>query len=125
MSDKLLGSFAWCELLTTDTGAAGNFYKKVVGWKTAPFGDGSSYTMFTNSVGPVGGMMTLPDDAKAMGAPPCWLMYIGTPNVDDTAMRVAQHGGKVLKQPSDIPNAGRYAVVQDPYGATFGLYSSN
>ncbi len=36
MSDKLLGSFVWCELLTTDTDAAGNFYKKVVGWKTEP-----------------------------------------------------------------------------------------
>jgi predicted enzyme related to lactoylglutathione lyase len=123
MSDQLLGSFVWCELLTTDTSAAGDFYKKVVGWKTAPFGNDSSYTTFNSSAGPVAGMMTLPDAAKNMGAPPNWMMYVGTPNVDSTALNIAQHGGKVLRQPENIPNAGRYAVVQDPYGAVFGIYT--
>src|SRR5262245_49928132 len=123
MSDQLLGSFVWCELLTTDTAAAGNFYKKVVGWKTAPWGNDSSYTTFNTGSGPVAGMMVLPEDAKKMGAPPNWMMYVGTPNVDETAAKIAQRGGKVLKQPDDIPNAGRFAVVQDPYGATFGIYT--
>ena len=40
-----------------------------------------------------------------------------------TALRIAQLGGRVLKQPDDIPNTGRFAVVQDPYGATFGIYT--
>jgi predicted enzyme related to lactoylglutathione lyase len=51
------------------------------------------------------------------------MIYVGTPNVDDTAMRVAQLKGRVLKQPEDIPGTGRFAVVQDPFGATFGLYT--
>ena len=67
--------------------------------------------------------MVLPDEAKKMGAPPNWMIYVGTPNVDDTAQRVAQLRGRVLKQPADIPGTGRFAVVQDPYGATFGLYT--
>jgi hypothetical protein len=70
-------------------------------------------------------MMALSDDAKRMGAPPNWLMYVGTPNVDETATRVAQLRGRVLKQPADIPGTGRFAVVQDPYGATFGIYTPN
>ncbi len=123
MSDKLLGSFVWCELLTTDTAAAGAFYTKVVGWKTAPWGNDSWYTTFNSSSGPVAGMMTLPDAAKNMGAPPNWMMYVGTPNVDSTALNIAQKGGKVLRQPESIPNAGRFAVVQDPYGAVFGIYT--
>lgn len=123
MADKLLGSFVWCELLTTDPAAAGPFYSKVVGWTTAPFGP--AYTTFNTKSGAVGGMMALPDDAKKMGAPPNWLMYVGTPNVDDTATRVAQLRGRVLKQPADIPGTGRFAVVQDPYGATFGIYTPN
>ena len=123
MADKLLGSFVWCELLTTDPGAAGPFYSKVVGWTTAPFGP--AYTTFNTKSGSVGGMMALPDDAKRMGAPPNWLMYVGTPNVDETATRVAQLRGRVLKQPADIPGTGRFAVVQDPYGATFGIYTPN
>jgi predicted enzyme related to lactoylglutathione lyase len=110
--------------MTTDMAAAGPFYSKVVGWKTAPFAPDGSYHTFNTKSGPVAGMMVLPDDAKRMGAPPNWLMYVGTPNVDETAMRVAQLRGRVLKQPADIPGVGRYAVVQDPFGATFGLYQS-
>jgi len=123
MADKLLGSFPWCELMTTDTAAAGAFYSKVVGWKTTSFSPDGSYLTFNTKSGPAGGLMVLSDDAKRMGAPPNWLIYVGTPNVDDTAQRVAQLRGRVLKQPADIPGTGRYAVVQDPFGATFGLYT--
>ena len=123
MADKLLGSFVWCELMTTDTGAADSFYKKVVGWNSAPFAPDGSYTVFNNSAGGgVAGLMKLPDNAKH---PPIWTMFVGTDNVDATALRVAQLGGRVVKQPENIPNAGRYAVVQDPYGATFGIYAPN
>ena len=125
MADKLLGSFVWCELMTTDTAAADSFYKKVVGWTSVPFAPDGSYNVFNNPSGAgVAGVMKLPDSAKQMGAPPHWLMYVGTPSVDDTAVRIAQLGGRVVKQPSDIPNTGRFAIVQDPFGAMFGIYTS-
>lgn len=123
MTDELLGAFTWCELLTTDLNGAGTFYSRVVGWKTVPFAPDGSYITFNTKSGPVAGMMILPEGAKAMGAPPNWMIYVGTPNVDDTAMRIAQLKGRVLKQPEDIPGTGRYAVVQDPFGATFGIYT--
>ena len=123
MADKLLGAFVWCELLTTDTAAAESFYKKVAGWTSVPFAPDGSYTVFNNPSGAgVAGLMKLPDGAKLMGAPPNWMMYVGTPSVDDTVVRVARLGGRVLKQPENIPNSGRFAVVQDPYGATFGIF---
>jgi len=109
--------------MTTDTAAAESFYKKVVGWTSVPFAPDGSYNVFNNAAGAgVGGVMKLPDAAKQMGAPPHWLMYVGTPSVDGTALRIAQLGGKVLKQPADIPDTGRFAVVQDPFGATFGIF---
>ena len=114
----------WCELLTTDTAAAESFYKKVVGWTAKPFGPDGSYTVFNNSLeSGVGGVMKLPDEARQMGAPPHWMMYVGTPNVDETAIRIAQHGGRVHKQPEDIPTVGRFAVVQDPFGAWFAIFT--
>ncbi len=123
MADRLLGSFVWCELMTTDTAAAGSFYRKVVGWTSVPFAPDGSYIVFNNLAGAgAAGLMLLPDEAKQMGAPPNWMMYVGTPSVDDTAFRIAQLGGRVLKQPADIPNAGRFAVVQDPFGAVFGIF---
>lgn len=124
MADRLLGSFVWCELMTTDSAAAESFYKKVVGWTSVPFAPDGSYTEFnTPSGNSVAGLMKLPDAAKQMGAPPHWLMYVGTPNVDDTAVRIAQLGGRVVKQPADIPNVGRLAIVQDPSGATFAIFT--
>jgi uncharacterized protein len=123
MADRLLGSFVWCELLTTDSAAAQSFYKKVVGWTAVPFAPDGSYNVFNNASGAgVAGVMKLPDAAKQMGAPPNWMMYVGTPNVDDTAVRIASLGGRVLKQPENIPDTGRFAVVQDPFGATFGIF---
>jgi predicted enzyme related to lactoylglutathione lyase len=110
--------------MTTDTAAAESFYKKTVGWTSVPFAPDGSYIVFNNPSGAgVAGLMKLPDAAKQMGAPPNWMMYVGTPSVDDTAVRIAQLGGRVLKQPEDIPNTGRFAVVQDPFGATFGIYT--
>jgi uncharacterized protein len=124
MADRLLGSFVWCELMTTDVAAADAFYRKVAGWTTVPFAPDGSYMVFNKPSGAgVAGMMKLPDAARQMGTPPNWMMYVGTPNVDDTAIRIAQLGGRVLKQPEDIPNTGRFAVVQDPFGATFGIYT--
>src|SRR5262249_13001520 len=32
-------------------------------------------------------------------------------------------GAKVLKSPADIPNVGRFAVLSDPQGATFALFT--
>jgi len=123
MADKLLGSFVWCELLTTDSTAAQSFYKKVVGWTAVPFAPDGSYNVFNNASGAgVAGVMKLPDAAKQMGAPPNWMMYVGTPSVDDTAVRIASLGGRVLRQPDDIPGTGRFAVVQDPFGAVFGIF---
>ena len=52
MADKLLGSFVWCELMTTDTAAAESFYKKVVGWTSVPFAPDGSYTVFNNPQAP-------------------------------------------------------------------------
>jgi predicted enzyme related to lactoylglutathione lyase len=71
------------------------------------------------------GLMALPDDAKSMGAPPHWLSYIGTPNVDDTAKQAASLGARILKAASDIPNVGRFAVLQDPQGASFGIFTGS
>ena len=123
MADNLLGSFVWCELMTADTKAAESFYKKVVGWTAVPFAPDGSYTVFNNPSGAgVAGLMKLPEAAKQMGAPPNWMMYVGTPSVDDTSIRIVSLGGRVVKQPENIPDTGRFAVVQDPFGATFGIF---
>ncbi|MDP3775089.1 MAG: VOC family protein [Gemmatimonadales bacterium] len=117
-----LGRFCWHELLTTDTDAAAAFYTKVVGWGLIPWEQDPSYRMWSADGVPIGGLMALPDDAKRMGAPPHWLWYGSTPNVDDTVAHAYRLGAKPLSGMIDVPNVGRMAVMSDPQGAVFAAY---
>ena len=121
----LHGRFVWHELMTSDPEDAQSFYTTVVGWGTQPFeGLDQPYTMWLNGEMPVGGVMELPEQAKAQGAPPHWLPYIGVGDVDAVTQRAKELGGSVLVPPTDIPNVGRFSVIQDPQGATFAAYAS-
>ena len=124
MSDTtILGRFVWHELMTTDTTSAKPFYAAVAGWTTQPSPQDPSYTVFVAEGSPMAGLMALPADAKAMGAPPSWMIYIATPDVDETARRATAMGGKILKPAADIPTVGRFAVLQDPQGAVFAGFT--
>lgn len=117
-----IGRFVWHEHMTNDPKAAIAFYSEVVGWKTQPFGSGSDYVMWVGSQGPLGGVMKLPEEAKKMGAPPHWMANVQVESVDATVAKVKGLGGKVYKEPSDIPEVGRFAVIADPQGAFISLY---
>jgi predicted enzyme related to lactoylglutathione lyase len=117
---ETLGKFVWHELLTTDTAAAAAFYPRVVPWRTQP-SSMPGYTLWLAGQTQVGGLMALPPDAA--GSPPHWLVYIGTPSVDSSCGQAQGLGAKVLKSPADIPNVGRFAVLSDPQGATFALFT--
>ena len=115
------GRFIWHELVTTDPEAAAAFYSKVVPWKTQDSGM-PSYTLWMAGKTQVGGLTGLPESAEA-GTPPHWIIYIATPDVDATVADAERLGGKIVKEPADIPNMGRFAVLTDPQGATFAVYT--
>ena len=114
------GRFIWHELLTTDTAAAAAFYPRVVPWRTQP-SSMPGYTLWMAGQTQIGGLMALPQDAG--GPPPHWLVYLGTPSVDASCLQAQGLGAKVVKAPADIPNVGRFAVLSDPQGATFALFT--
>jgi len=120
----LRGRFVWHELLTTDTAAGTRFYGKLTGWKHQPYPEMPGYTLLLAARGPIGGVMPLAEEAKAMGAPPNWLSYIGTSDVDATVRQATTLGAKVLRQPESI-SVGRFAVLSDPQGAVFAVYTPN
>jgi hypothetical protein len=53
---------------------------------------------------------------------PCWVGYVGVDDADRAAAKVKQLGGRILMEPTDIPNVGRFAAVTDPQGAAFNLF---
>ena len=113
------GQFVWYELTTPDVDAAKKFYPRFTGWGTQRFDD--DYTLWTSGGRPIGGLMELGDDMRQRGIPPHWLAYAESDNVDATAAKAVSLGGRVLYGPEDIPGGGgRFVVLQDPQGATFG-----
>jgi len=119
------GRFVWYDVMTTDVAAAKAFYTEVFGWKTQQFGGDESYTMFCVGERPIGGVMMLPDEAKQQGAPPHWIGYVSVADVDATAARAAERGGKIYHPGTDIPEVGRFAVIGDPQGAAIALFAPN
>ena len=114
----MANDFCWFELVTTDTAAAGDFYREVIGWTSEmSSGPAGPYTIFkTRGDIPVGGMLEM------QGVPPGWLGYIAVNDVDAFAKKVQAAGGQIHKPPQDIPDVGRFAVVADPQGAVFVLF---
>jgi predicted enzyme related to lactoylglutathione lyase len=43
--------------------------------------------------------------------------------VDSTCSQAQGLGARVVKPPADIPNVGRFAVLSDPQGATFAVFT--
>jgi predicted enzyme related to lactoylglutathione lyase len=80
--------------------------------------------MFAVDGVPVAGIFRLKDDMRAQGVPPNWMPYVEADNVDGMAARSMTLGGQVIVSPTDIPGTGRFAVLQDPQGAVFGVYKS-
>jgi uncharacterized protein len=118
------GKFIWYDVMTNDTKAAAKFYGDVIGWSTQehPMAGGGTYTVFSKGPTMVAGLMAIPEPMRAEGMPPCWSGYVSTDDVDAEAERVKAAGGAVAREPTDIPDVGRFAVVSDPGGAVFLLF---
>jgi predicted enzyme related to lactoylglutathione lyase len=124
-SDSSRGQFVWFDLMTSDPEAAVSFYTDLVGWGTQPWEGGDQpYTMWTNGEQPLGGVMEILVEAGQAGAPPNWMAYVAVSDVDAVADRAKELGGSVMHPPTDVPGAGRFAVLADPQGAVFAVYTS-
>lgn len=110
------GAFGWFELMTTDVEGAKAFYSRLFGWEyeTYPM-PGSDYTVVKVDGAEVAGIMEMPEECQGM--PPSWDIYITVEDVDALAGEVTDRGGRILRPVMDIPNVGRFCVLQDPQGA--------
>jgi len=118
------GQFIWQELLCNDPGAASAFYERILPWKAQPFSPGSPYLMFRSGDGKaIAGAMRLSEEAKGKGSGPHWRGYIGVGDVDAIAGQAVGLGARIQQPAQDIPGVGRVALLTDPEGAIFGLYS--
>jgi predicted enzyme related to lactoylglutathione lyase len=116
------GAFTWAELDTRDVEGAKAFYGEVFGWGAeSSTGGDMPYTEFKVGGQSIAGMMDMPPGVPDE-VPPYWLVYVAVEDVDAAVARVQELGGTAMMPGMDYPG-GRFAVVADPQGATFGLMS--
>jgi predicted enzyme related to lactoylglutathione lyase len=113
------GALAWNECQTRDAEAAAAFYRAVFGYEIRRADIGSEYRVLEVDGRGVAGMFPIPPEMREL--PPNWATTFAVEDVDDAARRAQELGATVLSGPFDIPDVGRYAVVQDPVGAVFGV----
>lgn len=129
-TDKPHGVIWWSELMTRDIAGVSKFYGELIGWSPqvmsmsnpmTPAEPGEpGYTVFMNGDQPAGGAMDMAMIDEE-GIPAHWFTHIAVRDVDAAVARVAELGGKVVKEPFDISKVGRIAIIEDPGGATVGL----
>jgi len=123
------GTFCWTEIASSDVEKCKDFYSNVFGWKfqeSESPADGFAYHEFRTGDAdyPAGGLYQLSAEMFGEGPvpPPHFMTYMAVDDVDANAELAKTLGGTVLKEPDDIPNVGRFAIIQDPSGAVFSTF---
>lgn len=113
-----MGKCNWNELSTPDIAAGRRFYEAVFGWTypdKMPMPDGGDY-VFIDAAGTTIGAVMQEERGKTTG----WLFYFRTPDIEATAAKVVEAGGKVHAGPMDVPGGDRVIVATDAHGVRFG-----
>jgi uncharacterized protein len=125
MSDQnkaVIGSIAWIDLTVDDASGVRDFYTEVVGWQAA---DHDMLTYNDYDIKQADGKV-ISGICHARGTnakiPPQWLIYITVADVDKSAARCVELGGKVVDGPR-MMGSSRFCVIQDPAGAVAALIS--
>jgi predicted enzyme related to lactoylglutathione lyase len=114
-------SFGWSELNARGVENAKTFYKKLFGWgeKNSDMGEGQQYTEFLVAGESIAGGMEMNPMVPAE-VPSYWLAYFTVVDVDEAHKKATGLGATSMLEPQDFPG-GRFAILSDPQGASFGL----
>ena len=54
-----------------------------------------------------------------------WVPYIRVDDLESSTEKAKELGAKALYELFEVPEAGRFSLLVDPAGATFGLWKPN
>ena len=110
-------NFGHIELITQDLDKAKDFYQKLLGWKVRDLPE-MPYTLFNEQSCPTGGMMKSPQ----AGVESFWIPYIVTDDITTLTEKARSLGATIHREVMVAGQYGWLSVINDPTGATFGLW---
>jgi predicted enzyme related to lactoylglutathione lyase len=125
VSQPEIGSIGWVDLTVGNAEEVRDFYAQVVGWRPEPL-DMGGYSDFVMSAPGSGEGKAGVCHARGgnAGIPPVWLIYIVVEDLEASAARCVELGGKVLVAAKSAGPSGRFCVIQDPAGAVSALFQA-
>ena len=116
------GQICWLELMVDDPAPLIPFYRGLFGWKVSEPVDmgGGAYYSFEAADEMTGGFMKRPQNMPIM--PPIWMPYFMVHKIDPVVIKSKELGGKVHIEKQDVPETGKFSLIEDPTGAMFYLF---
>ena len=118
---KAVGSIEWCDLTVPNADKVKEFYRHVIGWNPEAL-DMGGYADFN--------MLSPESDESVAGIcfarrenvnlPPQWLIYIIVEDVETSASKCIELGGKAIDGPR-MMGSRMFCCISDPSGAVVGL----
>jgi predicted enzyme related to lactoylglutathione lyase len=116
---SMANPFIHVELNTTDVNKAKTFYGNLFNWELQDMPmPGGSYTMINVGEGTGGGIMKHP----VPGAPSAWLAYVLVDDIAAATQKAKSLGATVMKDVTEVMDAGWLSIIMDPTGAVLGLW---
>lgn len=113
------GLFAWYDIMAVDEGVTNSFYSELFGWDfTAEPRPNDGYRMVTFHGQGLGGSLPF----KTESGRSHWMGYIQVTGIEEHVARARELGATIFVELMEIPNVGKFAVLDDPTGAPFYLY---
>lgn len=117
-----VGSFCWWSLMTKDEARANDFYQHLFGWQLDEIDIPGQEKSTIYNAGRGGFANPVPLEQDFPG-PSHWMAYIVVEDVGSACQLAKQLGGEVCVPPFDIPTIGKSAVIQDPVGSAFHVFT--
>lgn len=112
------GQVVWSDLVSEDAAAAASFYTGLFGWRVEERGPGVMRLWLGDRE--IGAIHQI-NDSLPNAVESTWLVGVAVGDLAATLEAARKAGGTVLREVTEVPGDGRFAVIRDPRGAVLGL----
>ena len=119
------GKFVWRDLMTHDIPAVKKFYSELFGWTYLYIGESDNdYTVVLHDGKPIAGMFKLREVDPTQNYSQ-WISYLSVADMNQAVNYIKASGGKIYRDPFELPNRGTISFVFDSQNAILSLVKSS